>query len=159
MVSPKLIHQIEDHWEAIAARTIRRARNCTDLPHLRDLPASEVQLISQRTLHNLGEWLHNSPDRDITQRYEEIGRQRLKDGMLLHEAVRGMQLMKESTLEYIREEGFTASPVEILAEEELEFRLGRFFDRLVFHLVKGYEVEMRREMGTAKGPAGIGAKA
>jgi hypothetical protein len=150
MVAPKLVQQIEDHWQAIATRTVRKVRNCSDLPHLREMPASDLELISQRTLQNLSGWLHNNPELEMGHRYQEVGRQRFRDGMLIHEAVRGIQLMKESTLDYIREQGFTSSSVEILAEEELEFRLGRFFDLLVFHLVKGYEEEMRREMTPKK---------
>jgi hypothetical protein len=157
MVSPKLIQQIEDHWEAIAARALRRVRSCADLPRLKDMPESDLQLISQRTLHNLSHWLHNNPDKEIASRYEEVGRQRFKDGMPLCEAVRGIQLMKDSTLDYIRDQGFASTSVQIFAEEELVVQLGRFWDLLIFHLVKGYEDEMRHVLThAAKSAVGVG---
>jgi len=124
------------------------------MPHLKDMPESDLHLISQRTLHNLSGWLHNNPDQEIAHRYEEVGHQRFRDGMPLCEAVRGMQLLKDSAEDYVRDQGFTATSVEIFAEEELENRLGHFFDLLIFHLVKGYEDEMRKAMAlAAKGAA------
>jgi hypothetical protein len=33
--------------------------------------------------------------------------------------------------------------MQLYAEEELEHRVGRFFDILVYHLVKGYESALR----------------
>jgi hypothetical protein len=157
MISVKLIRQIEDHWESIAARALRRIRSCADLPQLKAMPESDLHIISQRTLQNLSHWLHNNPDKEIAARYEELGRQRFKDGMMLCEAVRGLQLVKDSTLDYINDESFTSTSMEMLAEEELELQLGRFFDLLVFHLVRGYEGEMRRAMpSTAKSAAGVG---
>ena len=52
--------------------------------------------------------------------------------------------MKESAIDYLREQGFTTNSVEILAENELEHELSKFYDLLTFHLVRGYEEELRR---------------
>jgi len=158
MVAPKLVQMIEDHWDSISARTLRRIRNCVDMPHLKDMPESDLQLISQRTLHNLSHWLHNDPDVEIARRYEEVGQQRFRDGMPLCEAVRGIQLVKESTLDFVRDQGFASTSVEILAEEELEHRLGRFFDMLIFHLVKGYEDAMRKAIALAAKAAAVAGR-
>jgi hypothetical protein len=144
MVSAKLVQLIEEHWDNIARRAVRRIRGCADLPHLQQMPESEVHQICQRTLQNLGHWLMDVPDKEIAARYRDIGRQRCQDGMPLHEAVRGLQLMKSSVLDYIRDHGFAGSSIEILAEEELEHQLGDFYDLLVFHLVRGYEEALRR---------------
>jgi hypothetical protein len=34
--------------------------------------------------------------------------------------------------------------IELYAEEELEHRVGRFFDFMLYHVVRGYEAAMRR---------------
>jgi hypothetical protein len=153
MVSAKLVQKIEDHWDAIAARAIRRMRACADLPHLQQMPESEVHQIGQRTLHNLSHWLTANPEKEIALRYQDIGRQRCSDGMPLHEAVRGLQLIKEAAVDYIGDQGLPANAVELVAEEELEQQLDRFFDLQVFYLVKGYEQELRKRM-TAAAAAG-----
>jgi len=145
MVSTKLVRLIEDHWDSIARSSVRRIRACADLPHLQHMPESEVHQAAQRTLHNLGYWLTNNPEKEIAARYQEIGRQRFRGGMPLHEAVRSLQLMKESVLDYVREQVFIGSGVEILAQQELDRVLGHFYDLLTFHLVKGYEAALRHE--------------
>ena len=144
MVSAKLVSQIEDHWDNIARRAVRRIRACSQLPHLQQMPESEIHQIGQRTLHNLSHWLMSAPEKEIAERYQEIGRHRCHDGMPLHEAVRGLQLVKESAIDYLKEQGLSTNSVEILAENELEHELSRFYDLLTFHLVRGYEEEMRR---------------
>ena len=46
-------------------------------------------------------------------------------------------------LEYVEEHIFSKTILELHAEEEIERRLGRFFDLLTVHLVRGYELALR----------------
>ena len=42
------------------------------------------------------------------------------------------------------------STVELYAEGELDRRLGRFFDRLAIHLVKGFEEAVRKPLAAGQ---------
>jgi hypothetical protein len=139
MVSAKLVHQIEDHWEAISTRLLRLLRTCPGLPHFNHIPESEVTEVCRRVLHNLGHWLVSTSDDELAQYYERIGRQRHKEGMPLSECLRSVQLMREATFDYVRDESTIQSSMDLYAEEELETRLARFFDLLAYHLARGYE--------------------
>ena len=139
MVSAKLVHQIEDHWDAVGGRLLRVLRCSKSLPHLHQLPESEITEICRRILHRLEHWLVSSSDEEISAHYQKMGRERFSEKMPLSEAVRALQLMKDVTLEYVQEEFLTQSAVDVYAEEELELRLGRFFDLVIYHLVRGYE--------------------
>lgn len=154
MTSAKLVHQIEDHWEAVAVRFLRLVRNCSRVPHLNRLPESEAIEVCRRLLRNLGQWLDSSVEDSVRDQYEEIGRQRCRDHMPLSEAIRGVQLLKEAAIGYIRDQGVLNEAVDLYAEEELEHELSRFFDLLMFHLARGYEQE---QAGTARaaGVAGV----
>jgi len=143
MVSARLVHQIEDHWEAISGRLIRRLRQQHGLPHVSRTPDSEVTEACRRVLHNLGHWLVSSSESELARFYEHAGRERFAEGVPLSEAIRSVQLMKESTLDYIRDEAFVQTSVDLYAEEELENQLGRFFDLLIFYLARGYEEALR----------------
>jgi len=44
----------------------------------------------------------------------------------------------------VRNQGMGHTTMEIYAEEELEHRLGKFFDCLVYRLVHGYEIALRK---------------
>lgn len=140
MVSARLIHQVEDHWEAISGRFLRLLRATHGLPHISQLPESEITEVCRRLLRNLGQYLVSAQDEDeLALHYEKLGRDRYHNGVPLSQALRTVQLMKDATLDYIRDEMVVQTGVDLYAEEELEHRLGRFFDLLVYHLARGYE--------------------
>lgn len=139
MVSAKLVHQIEDHWEAVSGRFLRLLRASHSLPRVSQLPESEITETCRRILHRLGHWLVSSSEEEIAHHYERVGSERYAQRMPLSEAIRAMQIMKEATLDYVQDEFFVQSSVDLYAEEELEHQLGRFFDLLIYHLARGYE--------------------
>jgi len=139
MVSAKLVHQIEDHWEAVSGRFLRLLRGNHALPHVSKLPESEVKETCRRILPRLGHWLVSSSEEELAQHYQRVGAERHSQRMPLSEAIRAMQIMKDATLDYVQDEFFVQSSVDLYAEEELEHQLGRFFDLLIYHLARGYE--------------------
>lgn len=141
MMSARLVHQIEDHWEAVASRFLRLVRNCSRVPHLNRLPESEATEACRRLLRNLGQWLDSSHEDTIREQYEQIGRQRCREHMPLSEAIRAVQLMKDAAVSYVRDQGTMTQAVDLYAEEELEHEFSHFFDLLTFHLARGYEQE------------------
>lgn len=146
MLSRRMIHQIEDHWKPITEVAITRIRKDSKLKHLATLPASELEDRGREILRRLGDSL-TGVDEGLEHHYEDLGRKRFQDNVPLSESVRGQQILKDATIDYIRGEGFTGNTVEIYAEEELEHSISRFFDSLVFHLVRGYEQAMRSALG------------
>lgn len=139
MVSAKLVHQIEDHWEAITARFLRRLRQQSGLPHISRMPESELTETCRKLLKRLGHWLISCSEEEIASLYEKVGHDRYVQGIPLSESIRAVQLLKEACLDYIRDEAFVQTSVDLYAEEELELQLGRFFDLLIFYLARGYE--------------------
>ena len=139
MVSAKLVHRIEDHWAAISSRLLRSLRQNQKLPHISGIPESEVTETCRKLLHNLGHWLASSSEEELSRLYERVGRERHAAGIPLSEAVRTVQLMKDATLDYIRDEFLVQTSIDVYAEEELEHDLGRFFDLLIYYLARGYE--------------------
>jgi len=146
MLSRRMIHQIEDHWQPITEGAITRIRKDTDLKHLAALPTSELEDRGREILRRLGHWLTGG-DENLARHYQEVGRKRFEENVPLSESVRGHQILKEVTIDYIRDEGFANTTVEIYAEEELEHSVSRFFDWLVYHMVRGYEQAMRSAVG------------
>jgi hypothetical protein len=147
MVSAKLVHQIEDHWEAVSGRLLRLVRACHGLPHVSRIPESDITETCRRVLHNLGHWLVSSSEEDIARLYEKAGYDRYHQAFPLSEALRSVQLMKDATLNYVRDEFMVRNSVDLYAEEELESQLGRFFDLCIYHLAVGYEKGRAEEGG------------
>jgi hypothetical protein len=53
--------------------------------------------------------------------------------------------VRERVLDFVEEHVLTKNSLELYAEEELDRRLGRFFDFLTYHMVKGYEHALRED--------------
>jgi hypothetical protein len=139
---------VEEHWDTITARVTREIRNDPHLFHIRKLPDSELRLWGQGLLKNLGHWLVESNEQEIAHRYESQGRLRFQEGIPLHEVVHASTLLKRGILDHIRDQGLCQTSVEVYAEEELEHQVGGFFDNAMYHLVRGYESELRHSIHT-----------
>jgi len=143
MLSGKLIHLIEEHWNQITFRVLEQIRREQDMLNIRALPEAELREWGENVLHNLDHWLAAGNEATLARQYEELGRLRFAEHVPLHEAVRGLCILREKMIEYVQENFFAKNSLDFCAEEELERRLGRFFDLLVCNLVRGYERALR----------------
>jgi hypothetical protein len=144
MISGKYVHLIETHWDGIISRVTDQIRREPELKHLPAIIEAEARDWGEDLLQQLGHWLVTSNQQDVTYRYERLGRTRFEQGIPLHESVRVLCIIREKTLDFVEEHIVSTASVELYAEEELERRLGRFFDTLLVSLVRGYESAMRR---------------
>lgn len=144
MLSGKLIRLIEAHQEEITDRLLRDIHRYPELSHLRQLPEAELRERSQNLLEHLGYWLAESNEEELGRRYETLGKARFDESVPLHESVQALFLIKEKMIDFVDEQGFNPDALELYAEEELERRVGRFFDLLVSRMVRGYENAWRK---------------
>jgi len=140
MLSGKLIHLIETHQGEITDRLLRDFRLHPDFIHLRQLPEPELRERGQVILENLGYWLAAGNQEELAAKQEAVGKARFEQNIPLHECVHALCLIKQKMLDFVAEQGFQPDALELYAEEELGYRVGRFFDLLVIHLVRGYEM-------------------
>lgn len=153
MLSSRLIRMIGDHWEEITARVVRQIRIQAALRELGKLPEPELRERARELLLNLGHWLV-CPEEELAGRYQRLGETRFEEGIPLHELVCALHLIKEQMIEYVREQGICQTSVDVYAEEELLYNVDRVFDKLVYHVVRGYERALR---GHARAVAAAGA--
>jgi len=146
MVSTRLLHQIEDHADQLAARVTRVVRAEPNLKAYHSLSDHELYDRVWDLCKHLGAWLVEKPEEKIRQRYEELGRQRRFEGIPLHEVVLALVLSKDQILEFARAEGPSETSLDLYGKEELEFRISRFFDRCIYYVVRGYEESLRKEL-------------
>ncbi len=144
MLSGKLIQLIEDNWDRITTSVIHEVRADSRLVHIRKLPESELREVARNILRNVGYWLSSTRHQELEKRYEGLGRLRFVESIPLHEVVHALQLVKSKMLDFVRDQGFCTSPVDIYAEEELEHQVGLFFDDLIYYIVRGYEGALRQ---------------
>ncbi len=143
MLSARLLQLVESHWDEIATRLIRTIRRHSEMPNLAARPDIELREWCRDVLQNLNRALTKSGEGDWREQFEAFGRVRFEEHIPLHEAVLRTQLLKDLILGFLAEQGLPSTALNLYAEEELERRLGRFFDVMIYHLVVGYEEAQR----------------
>jgi hypothetical protein len=146
MLSGKLISLIETHRDEITRRMVEQIRREPETAHFRRLLDSELRELAEDLLQNLGHWLSSGNGPEMARRYEALGHLRFEQEVPLHECTRALCIFREKILDFVEEHIASNSSVELYAEEELDRRLGRFFDLLLVHLVRGYERGLRRSL-------------
>jgi len=144
MLSGRLIHLIEAHQEQIASNVLRAIRQHPDMGNLRKLSDVELRERGQQILEQLGHWLSAGNENEIQRHYEKLGRLRFEEGIPLHESVRALDIIKNKMTDFVHHQVLSETAVDLYAEEELERRLGRFFDELTINMVRGYESAWHR---------------
>ena len=139
MLSAKLVQLIEAHWEEISARLILAVKKHPDMRSLASRPEGELREWSREILQQMGHLLSARTDEEVERRFQRLGRTRFEENIPLHEAVLRLHLLKDKIIGFVHEQGFPMTALQLYAEEELEQRMGRFFDASVYHIVRGYE--------------------
>lgn len=143
MLSARLVRLIENHHKQIGDRILRDFARQPDLIHLQRVPETELRERGQVILEHLGDWLAGNAE-ELGKKQEEIGQRRFEQAIPLHETVRALCIIKYHVIEFIEEQGIPRDSLGLYAEEELEHRLGVFFDNMIVHLVRGYEAAWHR---------------
>jgi hypothetical protein len=143
MLSKSLVELIESNWELIADRLIAAVRKHPEMPRLSKCSDVELRQWCREILSNLGQLLAYSTEEEVKRRFHLSGRLRYEESVPLHEAVLRLHMLKEKIIGFVHEQGFPMTAMHLYVEEDLELRMGRFFDACVYQLVRGYEDAMR----------------
>lgn len=137
MISAKLMRVMESHQEEIIDRVAEQIRRNPDLLQTRNIPG--VRQWHGELLRGVHSWLTKGDNEGLARRSQEIGRERFQQGIPLDESVLSICLLKQTLLDCVEANTFNKNSMELYVEEELDRRVGRFFDLLVVNLVRGYQ--------------------
>jgi hypothetical protein len=59
--------------------------------------------------------------------------------------VRILQVIRQCAIDYVRENELKDDSITLRSENELEYKVDTFFDLVVYHVVKGYEMALKPE--------------
>jgi len=143
MLSIRLVQLIETHWEEIATRLINEVKKHPETQSLAHRPDAELRAWCRDIMENLEALLAARKEDQVQRRFRVLGRRRFEENIPLHEAVMRLQLLKAEIFNFVHEQGFPMTVLELYREEELQVLIGRFFDACVFQVVRGYEEALR----------------
>lgn len=143
MLSSKLVEMIEGHTEQIKRNVLKEVRKDSRLSEFTKLSDTELLRRFEDVCRHLGRWLSLQDEKLLENRYAALGRERFEEGIPLQEVVLATQMFKGALLRFAREQAVDQSAFDIYSEEELEYLLGRFFDRIIYYIVCGYQQPLR----------------
>ena len=150
MLAARLIQLIENHSRSLTHEAINDVLTNENTRSFRRVPKAELEPRIASLYENLGKWIGGPNEDDIRQEYEQWGRTRFHQGIPFSEMIYVLILTKKHLRKFIREHGLVdfagdrVTPddlvgVELYAIQELNYQVGDFFDRALYHLVRGYE--------------------
>ena len=150
MLVNRLIQLIENHSDSLTEELLRDALTNEKTASFKRVPVEELRPRLAALYENLSKWIGNPNQNDIRREYEDWGRTRFRQGIPFSEVVYVLILTKKHLRKFIREHGLVTFsgdrvtpdelvPVELYSIQELNYLVGDFFDRALYHLVRGYE--------------------
>jgi hypothetical protein len=159
LLSARLIELIQAHAESLARDVMKDYATNPRTRHWNVVPGGELEQRVVSTYKNLGNWIGDPREEAVQAEYEEWGRKRYRNGIPLSEVVYAVILLKHHLRKYIREHGLVEHsrnrqtseeilPVHLYGIQELNYLVGDFFDKALYHLARGYEMEAKAAQGT-----------
>jgi hypothetical protein len=160
MLGARLLQLIQSHAESLTNEVIVDLRTNDRTPSFHQLSPSDLESRIGALYSNLGRWIGDPDESAVRVEYEEMGRRRFREGVQVSEIVYALLLTKRHLRRYIRDHGLVdfagdrmmpdeLLPLELHSIQELNYQVGEFFDRALYHLARGYEAEA----ATARVPA------
>lgn len=143
MLSPHLILQVEQHAEALAAALADELGRDPRTPAYRHVARAELIAHVQDTYAHLGDWLAGRTDGEVEARFGPQGRDRFNEGVPLEQMVWAIVLARRQLHAYLRQTTEVSSAAEMHSVTQVEELASRFFDRVLFAQVSGYEAARR----------------
>jgi hypothetical protein len=152
MLGTRLLLLIQTHAGALTHDVVQDLRTNERTPTFRRLNPADVETRVSALFYRLGEWIGNANEHAVQTEYEDMGRMHFREGVPISELVYALLVGKRHLRRHIREHGLIdfagdrivpqeLLPVELHSIQELNYQVGEFFDRALYHLARGYEQE------------------
>jgi hypothetical protein len=138
MLVARLVSLIEDHADQLAALTVSKLRSDARTAEYRRFSDEELGERARDVYANLGRWLEEAPESEIEAEYVALGRARRKEGVPASHMVMALLLTRRTLWHYVESQG-ADSALALRQQLDLELLVVRFFDRAVYHAVRGWE--------------------
>ncbi len=156
MLAARLIELIETHADGLTQGALKDLETNPRTRGFRVVPRNELEARVFATYRNLGKWIGDPSDDAVRNDYEKWGATRFRQGIPLSEIVYALILIKHHLRRFVREYGAVefsgdraisadVPGIRLHSIQELNYMVGEFFDRAIYHLARGYEAEAIRE--------------
>ena len=159
MIAAKLVELIEIHSQRLTADIVDDLSSNERTPGFRAVRRSELEQRVFQLLHHLGNFIGDPRSDKTRDEFTDWGRRRFDQRIPLSELIFAVIVIKQHLRRYISDNGLVAAsfprvdgdyvlPLHLHSLQDLNTRVGRFFDEALYDLAIGYE-----ERANARGDA------
>ena len=152
MLGTRLLLLIQAHAGALTHDVVQELKTNERTATFRQLNPADVEMRVSTLFYNLGKWIGDADESAVRTEYEDMGRTRCRQGVPISELVYALLIGKHHLRRYIRDHALVdfngdrmvpeeLLPVELHSIQELNYQVGEFFDRALYHLARGHERE------------------
>lgn len=138
MISRKLVKQIEANADKLAMDVVETVKQDRRAEFYHSMPDNKYHKLVHDLYKHLGSWLQSQTWHRLRTSYERKGRDRFHDGMPLDQLVFALTQTKAALVEFVRG-SVQGDSSERELEMELLLAISAFFDRAIYHTVRGFE--------------------
>ena len=150
MLGASLLQLIEGHASALTKDVVKEVLTDARTRSFHRVNPADVESRIAALYYNLGKWIGSPDDNAVRAEYEDMGRTRFREGVRISELVYALLIAKRHLRTFIRDHGLVdfagdrvipdeLLPVQLHSIQELNYQVGEFFDRALYHLARGYE--------------------
>ena len=155
MISAKLVELIEIHASRLTNDVAQDLASNPRTPGFRAVSRQELEERIFQIFHHLGNWIGDSRSARVEAEFSEWGSHRFDQGVPISEIVYAVIVLKQHLRRYIadngvvdavfpRSDGDYVLPMHLHSLQDLNTRVGEFFDEALYHLARGYEQRAER---------------
>lgn len=138
MLVGRLVALIEKQADDLTAHLVTRVREDPRTAAYRGFSDQELGGRARDVYAHLGRWLERSSDEELEREYKRLGAARRREGVPLSQVVMALLLTRRNLWSFVESQG-ADSVLELRQQLDLELLVVRFFDRAIYHTVRGYE--------------------
>jgi hypothetical protein len=147
-VARRLIDLIEHHADELTARLVEQLKTHRTTIGLRKYDDLELGRRARELYQHLGYWLRSSSEQDVEKVFRAFGSAERREGIPPSDLVGALLLTRRNLWAYI-ESQVGDSILDLRQEIDLQLLVVRFFDRAIYHTVRGWEEEGQAEANPA----------
>ena len=154
MIAAKLVELIEVHAPHLTGDITADLVTNERTRGFRTVPPLDLEQRLFEILNHLGDWIGDPRSKMVQAEFTDWGRRRFDQGISLSELIYAVIIIKQHLSRYISDNGLVDAafpriesdyilPLHLHSLQDLNARVGRFFDEALYDLACGYEDRAR----------------
>ena len=150
MIAERLVQLIETQAHHLAADVVQDLTTNERTRGFGSVRRSDLEDRLYQLIRHLGDWISDRRSEKVQREFVEWGSRRFNQGIPLSEIVYAVIILKQHLRSYIRDHGLVEAsfpridgdlllPMHLHSLQDLNARVGLFFDEALYHLARGYE--------------------